>query len=153
MNPSGREEAEEEEPTLANSPFATRPALLNIIGRNRSSQKTFRRNVDSKVIGLKNFGMDPVEYAMRHQLQQQSVDNAGQQQQSLSSIRATQPRTAEERYVYEDSVEYKEAEIRRKAIKNPYLIFFLGTIAAMKVLIFYLGKSRNYKIVISRYCN
>lgn len=142
--PSGLEETERVEPPQAHSPVVARPTILNVLGRNRSSQKTFRRNVDSKVVGLKNFGMDPVEYAMRHQLQQQCDDgaNAGKQAQSSMSSILPSP-IAEERYVYEDSVEYKEAEVRRKAIKSPYLLFLLGSLAAMKVLMFYLGMLRN----------
>jgi hypothetical protein len=139
--PSEREEAEKEEPPLSHSPVVPRPTSLTIQGRNRSSQKTFWRTVDSQGIGLKNFGMDPMDHATRNQLQQQ-YDDASGQQPTASSIPA-------DRYVYVDSVEYKESEVRRKAIKNPYLLFFLGTLAAMKVLIFYLSALHSKKCVTS----
>ena len=101
-----------------------RPQSISTQYGNASAKKTWRRYTDSKIVGLKNFGLNKSEYDLRHHAQQQT---------SISDNELNVTANGE-------TIEEKEIRIRKAAPTNPFYLFVLGNLAAMKVLFLYLSK-------------
>ena len=73
---------------------------------------------------MKNYGPENT----RHQLPHSSYDGSP----LMDGVKSPKARFA---------VEEKEEEVRRAATRNPFVLSYLGILAAMKVMIYYLSKS------------
>lgn len=109
--------------------------------------KSWRRDPDAKVVGLKNYGLDRAVYEKRRQLEHSHSRN------SLASLTTFQnggegnKRNKRAHF----AVEEKEEEIRRTATKNPFVLFYLGNLAALKVILYYLSKSSDTVVFPNQY--
>jgi len=96
----------------------------------KKSLKTWRRDTDEKVPGLKRFGLDETTYEKRHKLMVASNH----------SRRSGASRNAKLNASKKFSVEEMEEEVRAQAIQNPFRLLYLGNLAALKVMVYYMSK-------------
>jgi predicted Rossmann fold nucleotide-binding protein DprA/Smf involved in DNA uptake len=78
--------------------------------KDRGNFTAWKRKKDSKIVGLKHYGLD----SPRHQLQ-----NHHQTKHRLFAV------------------EQEEELVRKNVAKNPFVLFYLGNLAAIKVIIYY----------------
>ena len=121
--------------TFGMGPSITAAQLPKNTGKRK---KTRRRAADSKIVGLKNYGLEKSVYKKRHHLHQNS-DEGRISVSSPAILQCGNDRSPKGRF----SVEEKEEEVRRTAARNPYVLFYLGNLAALKVLLYYLSKSQT----------
>ena len=77
---------------------------------------------EGKVVGLKRYSLNPSTYELRQQ---------------LSGVESTRTLTGEDLGPHV-SVEALEATARSKVTRNPFYLLFLGNLAALKVMFYYL---------------
>jgi hypothetical protein len=94
----------------------------------RSLPGDWRHDKDKKVVGLKNYGLNKSVYDKRHQFQPDVVADAP----SVSTIDGK----PHQRF----SVEEKEEEARANATRDPFMLLYLGNVAAFKVMFYYMSK-------------
>jgi hypothetical protein len=111
----------------AETNFVTRKAIVG-----NPPQTTWRHHADDKVIGLKNVGMNKSTRERRHQL----IRTNSRKSVASGLI-------AGERSHY--SVEEMEEEVRAKETRNPCTLFYLGNLAALKVMVYYLSTCRRQR--------
>eukprot|EP00977_Amphora_coffeiformis_P006919 scaffold1508_cov178-Amphora_coffeaeformis.AAC.27 len=80
-----------------------------------------KEQTEGKLVGLKKYSLNPTDYKLRQQ---------------MSALDST--RTLEGEGEPTVSVEELEMKARTKTLKNPFYLLFLGNIAALKVMGFYL---------------
>jgi hypothetical protein len=112
-------------------------------GKKKKGLKNWRGDPDSKVVGLKNYGLDKAAYEKRHQLQPPSSVDSRKSVASLATVQGGgggegKPRSSNRVHYF--SVEENEVEVRRTATTNPLVLFYLGNLAALKVIFYYLSK-------------
>lgn len=98
----------------------------------------WKRKKDSKIVGLKNYGLD----SPRHQLHNALSEEEGCGSNSV----ATQDNMFQKPPLHKTSrsrlfaVEKEEEIVRQNVTNNPCMLFYLGNVAALKVLIYYFSK-------------
>ena len=99
--------------------------------KQKKSLKTWRRDADQKVVGLKQYGLDSSTFENRRKL----LPNSAHSRRSLRSLTKTNNVGG-----VKFSVEEKEEEVFEKAIRNPFQLLYLGILAALKVMVYYMSK-------------
>jgi hypothetical protein len=123
-------------------------STLSLFG-DASMKKSWSVDMDKKGAALSHFGFDTADNDRIHQLQQYGgrPDINDNNRFILSSSIITQ-NAERDREMYCD-VETQEAEVRKNAMKNPFLLFVLGFLASMKVLLLYLSKPGSFTHLLS----
>jgi hypothetical protein len=102
-------------------------------------KSTWRAEVDQKVVGLKDKALDKSTYAKRRVLQISSHSR-----RSAPNTINTPPAQGKNKNSH-FSVEEKEILAHEKALTNPFQLLYLGNLAAMKVMLFYMSKSSFFQ--------
>jgi hypothetical protein len=119
---------------------------ITSVASKETNRDDWRRNKDSKVVGLKNYGLDKSVYEKRHQYDAENRMSVASFA-SLDTVRGGDGKSQRVRF----SVEEKEEEVRRSATKNCFVLFYLGNLAALKVMFYYLSKfGFHYSLSIAR---
>jgi hypothetical protein len=80
------------------------------------------------MVGLKDYGLNKSITDKRHQFQADAVAEAP----SVSTIGGKHHKRF--------SVEEKEEEARANATRDPFMLLYLGNVAALKVMMYYMSK-------------
>jgi hypothetical protein len=117
-----------------------------ILSTQRKNKFTaWKRKKDSKIVGLKHYGLE----SPRHQLHNALSNEDGcSGSNSFESTSYHGPHSKQHRKYHTSlstrsklfAVEKEEDVVRKQETKNPLILFYLGNIAAMKVLIYYFSK-------------
>lgn len=91
----------------------------------RKSLQTWRQDKDEKVVGLKQYGLDPSTYGKRQKFMKATHHSRRTGQHEPSGTL---------------SVEQKEEKVRELAMHNSIQLLLLGIIAALKVMVYYMSK-------------
>jgi hypothetical protein len=93
---------------------------------------------DSKIVGLKNYGLD----SPRHQLHNALSEEEGRGSNSVATLdhllHKPQYHGSNRSRLF--AVEKEEEIVRQNVTNNPCMLFYLGNVAALKVLICYFSK-------------
>jgi hypothetical protein len=149
----------------------------------------WKRKKDSKIVGLKNYGLE----SPRHQLHNTLSDLDDHYSSNSKCHNTYQPSSQPKRNVFTwwmrdhhhqqipyrnnnnksnvsettptnynatnsakknrlFAVEKEEEMVRNNVTKNPFILFYLGNLAAIKVLIYYFSKSIAFNIKIAMLC-
>jgi hypothetical protein len=100
-----------------------------------SLKSTWRDEVDQKVVGLKDNALDKSTYAKRRVIQISSHSR-----RSAPNTINTPPAQGTNKFS-QFSVEEKEILAHEKALTNPFQLLYLGNMAAIKVMLYYMSKS------------
>jgi len=138
-NAQGTEDNNDEggsHPAAAGSTDTTAPSSSN--KKNTKKQKkglnaTWRQEADQKVVGLKQYGLDSSTYENRRKL----LPSSAHSRRSLASLKTKSKKNVSD---VKFSVEEKEEEVLEKAIRNPFQLLYLGILAALKVMVYYMSK-------------
>jgi hypothetical protein len=120
-------------PTYVSSSDQDHDLFASIPRKNKFT--AWKRKKDSKIVGLKNYGLD----SPRHQLHNVLSEEEGCGSNSV----ATQDHLLHKPQYHSSSrsrlfaVEKEEEIVRQNVTKNPCMLFYLGNVAALKVLIYY----------------
>ena len=122
-------------PTYASSCEKDSNAFASIARNNKFA--AWKRKKDSKIVGLKNYGLD----SPRHQLHNALSEEEGCGSNSVATLdhhSHKQPfhHTSSSRSRL-FAVEKEEEIVRNNVTNNPCMLFYLGNVAALKVLICY----------------
>ena len=94
---------------------------------------SWRANKDEKVVGLKTTALSRSTREKRQRL----MVGSNHSRRSVTSQRRVQKDGVSGRKL---SIEEMEEEAHAKELKNPFILLFLGNVAAVKVMIFYMSK-------------
>ncbi len=92
----------------------------------------WRKTTDQKVVGLKRVGLDASTYEKRRNIM------VGSNHSRTSSKKATGAHHHHPTGKF--SVEEMEEQVHSKAIRNPFQLLYLGNLAALKVMLYYMSE-------------
>jgi hypothetical protein len=114
----------------------------------KSNFMAWKRKKDSKIVGLKNYGLESPRHQLHNPISddgshQNCHDNAttmkcdhnhcnghGQNQYTTTKVSSSSSNRL-------FAVEKEEEMVRNNVTKNPFVLFYLGNLAALKVILFY----------------
>jgi len=93
---------------------------------------SLRQAADQKVVGLKSNALDRSTREKRNRM----MVGSNHSRRTLNSRNSQRAASSNKKF----SVEEKEEQARAKAMYNPFLLLYLGNLAAVKVMLYYLSK-------------
>jgi hypothetical protein len=96
----------------------------------------WKRKKDSKIVGLKNYGLDSPRHQLHNALSEE--EGCGSNSVTTQDHPLKQPFHTSRSRLF--AVEKEEEIVRQNVTNNPFMLFYLGNVAALKVLIYYFSK-------------